>query len=150
MFPSTGLPCVCELCGREYRYDHAKGHTKRVCNSCKTNREPARGRWKALLAELKAGGCELCGYNRCQRALTFHHLDPTTKRFHIAGNHTRKPDAIRAEVAKCVLVCENCHRELHDGLVSVPLDIRRRIERATADLPRRPRPRPGRPRFDGT
>ena len=69
-----------------------------------------------------AGGkCMKCGYDRCLAALDYHHRDPATKLFHIsqrvctvrADGNGKVAQAIRAEIAKCDLVCANCHREIH-------------------------------------
>jgi hypothetical protein len=40
-----------------------------------------RRRLKAKMVECKGGRCILCGYDRCNAALEFHHLDKTTKTF---------------------------------------------------------------------
>jgi hypothetical protein len=50
----------------------------------------------------------------------FHHVDPTEKAFNI-GNSWRSHGilAIQAEIAKCVLVCANCHRRLEAGVLEV-------------------------------
>lgn len=77
-------------------------------------------RWErklALIAE-KGGKCQNCGYNKCLRALSFHHRDPTQKSFplDIRQMASRKMDALLAEVAKCDLLCLNCHMELEDSL----------------------------------
>lgn len=72
---------------------------------------------------LEAGGkCELCGYDRCLRALTFHHRDPATKSFDLSGKaRTYGLDRLRVEAAKCQLVCMNCHMELEEALRVLPL-----------------------------
>lgn len=67
---------------------------------------------RALIAML-GGECSKCGYDRCISAFDFHHKDSTTKSFEIANNLTRSLDVLRAEAAKCVLLCANCHREEH-------------------------------------
>jgi hypothetical protein len=36
---------------------------------------------KDLVIEAKGGACQICGYNKCQQALHFHHLDPSEKDF---------------------------------------------------------------------
>ena len=60
--------------------------------------------------------CSLCGYNRCSEALDFHHRDPQTKSFGISQSGiTRSWEKIKDEVDKCVLICANCHREIHAG-----------------------------------
>lgn len=50
------------------------------------------------------------------RALEFHHLNPEEKDFGISRTLTRSMDSLRQEVNKCILVCSNCHAEIHDEL----------------------------------
>jgi hypothetical protein len=58
------------------------------------------------------GGCRLCGYDRCDEALDFHHLDASSKDFGISSK-IRKTAKIVAEAKKCILLCATCHREVH-------------------------------------
>ena len=69
----------------------------------------------AKIKQAKGGRCEKCGYNTCLGALEFHHIDPTQKDFTISNDHFRLEEAIE-ESKKCILLCANCHRELHNGL----------------------------------
>ena len=73
---------------------------------------------KRQLVEYKGGKCQICGYDKCQEALEFHHLDPNEKSFQISGG-TKSFESLKPEVDKCVLLCANCHRELHAGLVQI-------------------------------
>ena len=68
---------------------------------------------KKFLVEYKGGKCERCGYNKCIGALEFHHLDPSTKSFSLTGN-TFGIERQKKEADKCILVCANCHREIHN------------------------------------
>jgi hypothetical protein len=52
--------------------------------------------------------------------LHFHHVDPTTKAFAMTSARGKGIAARRAEMAKCVLVCANCHGEIEAGLISSP------------------------------
>lgn len=70
---------------------------------------------KVLLVEYKGGKCEICGYNKNIAALEFHHLDPSQKEFALTGN-TYSLERQKAEADKCILVCANCHREIHNPL----------------------------------
>jgi len=66
------------------------------------------------------GKCKLCGYKKCQRALSFHHLDPTKKDFGLSARGlTRSWDKIKIELDKCILVCANCHMKIHEGVTKI-------------------------------
>ena len=80
--------------------------------------ERAKSR-KAALISAMGGGCKYCGYNRCIRALSFHHLDPKIKKFGLSANNlwAKSMDDIKQEAAKCELVCLRCHAEIEEGLV---------------------------------
>jgi transposase len=81
-----------------------------------------RKRIKALLIAEAAGACRLCGYARCPSALHFHHLDPRTKTFHVSQEGaTRSLATARAEAAKCVLLCANCHAEVEAGVATLAM-----------------------------
>jgi hypothetical protein len=92
------------------------------CVRCNSDRVSARRRAikHALLSEM-GGACAICGYSRCERALEFHHVDPATKEFAIAFQGvTRSLSRARAEAAKCVLLCSNCHAEIEAGVAQLP------------------------------
>ena len=75
---------------------------------------------KQILVAEAGGRCQLCGYERCSRALGFHHVDPASKSFTVAfGGLTRSIARARAEVGKCVLLCANCHMEVEAGVRSL-------------------------------
>ena len=59
--------------------------------------------------------CALCGQNKTPIALEFHHIKPENKSFAINDGHSRKLIDDIAEVEKCIMVCANCHREIHSG-----------------------------------
>ncbi|MFH1386417.1 MAG: hypothetical protein ABIH50_01970 [bacterium] len=66
----------------------------------------------------KGGKCEVCGYSRCHDALEFHHIDDNNKKFGISEKgYTRSWETVKDEIGKCWLLCSNCHRELHSGIL---------------------------------
>ena len=73
---------------------------------------------KLKAIEYKGGKCIVCGYNKSIRALQFHHLDPTQKDFGISGT-TKSFEKLKPELDKCVLLCANCHGEVHEGLLDI-------------------------------
>lgn len=102
------------------------------CKECRAEAVARRRRKvKQILVEEAGGRCVLCGYDRSLCALQFHHLDPAQKSFGIAqrGN-TRSIDDVRREVAKCVLLCSNCHAEVEGGDASLS-DLTARLSRVT-------------------
>lgn len=64
------------------------------------------------LIKYKGGKCQICGYDKCFAALEFHHLDPKEKDFTISGKSWAF-EKLKKEVDKCILVCSNCHKEIH-------------------------------------
>jgi transposase len=95
------------------------------CKRCRIERVSQRRRQiKRKLVEEAGGKCLICGYDRCQQALQFHHLDPTTKEFHLGQNGvTRSLARSRDEARKCILLCANCHGEVEAGITPVPLNF---------------------------
>ena len=77
-------------------------------------KERALVRKLELIAE-RGNKCEICGYDKNIAALDFHHLNPEEKSFQLDARHlsNTSTDKIREELKKCILVCANCHRELH-------------------------------------
>lgn len=76
-----------------------------------------RRKLKQMAVEYKGSKCVCCGYNKYIGALEFHHTDPDGKDFAISANGTcRSWDKIKEEIDKCILVCSNCHKEIHAGV----------------------------------
>ena len=69
--------------------------------------------------EYKGGCCKICGYQKCTDALEFHHLDPKKKDFSISSKgYARSWVRVKEEIEKCILICANCHREIHANAAS--------------------------------
>lgn len=75
------------------------------------------------LREISGGKCQCCGYDKCKEALEFHHVNPSTKDFTIGQLKIIKWEKLKEEIQKCVLVCANCHREIHYGYRECPEPI---------------------------
>ena len=69
--------------------------------------------------------CVLCGYFKLDKAIEWHHLDESTKSFNISSFSSKNyPSAknkalVEKEMAKCVCLCANCHREVHEGFAKI-------------------------------
>lgn len=122
---------ICEKCGTSFqnnkkrkncfncipkkkRYssdeERIEARKKRTCKNVQNKRK----RTKEKAIEYKGGKCEICGYNKCIGALEFHHINSEDKDFGIASKgYTRSWEKLKEELDKCIMVCANCHRELH-------------------------------------
>lgn len=67
--------------------------------------------------DYKGGKCSKCGYDKCIDALEFHHEKEKSFGISESGN-TRSWERVKQELGNCVLVCSNCHREIHSQLHS--------------------------------
>lgn len=72
---------------------------------------------KQQIIYVMGGKCVCCGYNKCNSALELHHLDPSEKEFAISNRVIKAWEKQKAELPKTVLVCANCHREIHAGII---------------------------------
>lgn len=89
-------------------------------NKIKTNSQAViewRKRRKFELVKYKGGKCEICGYSKSMTALQFHHTNPNEKDFTLSRK-TYSMKKLLKEVDKCMLVCANCHAEIHENLKS--------------------------------
>lgn len=77
-----------------------------------------RKKLKQMAIEYCGGKCQLCSYSKCLWALEFHHLDSAKKDFSIGSSGiTKSWETTKLELDKCILVCANCHREIHSKLI---------------------------------
>lgn len=86
-----------------------------LCKPCVliSNKERRR-EVKRKCVEYLGGCCSNCGYNKSLSALDFHHLNPEEKDKTYV-NWRLKFDKLIKELDKCILLCANCHRELHEN-----------------------------------
>ena len=109
----------CPLCGAIFVPKTPSANQRICCYDCMPDGiQLTRGAFLAKLKERQGGKCVRCGYNKCIKALEFHHLNPAQKDFTISNDHFKLKDAIE-ESRKCILICSNCHKELHDNLWTV-------------------------------
>ena len=115
---------ICKICGKKFVIID-NGWTRKYCYDCSPHQNETmthaqavtikRRAIKQALVNLKGGKCSICGYNKSLRALQFHHLNPKEKDFALTKN-VKDFDKLKKEVEKCILVCSNCHAEIHEQL----------------------------------
>lgn len=110
---------TCVKCGTPL-----KGRQVKFCSSvCKNDyyqsylAQQARGlKRKLVLIQQLGGQCAYCGYRKNSAALDLHHVNPQEKSFalDLRSLSNRKQSKIDTEARKCILLCRNCHSELHN------------------------------------
>lgn len=84
------------------------------------NVQRRRNKIKEMSVEYKGSKCEICGYDKCNEALEFHHINPEEKDFGIGEKgYTRSWDSVKKELDKCIMVCANYHREIHANIITL-------------------------------
>ncbi|AFH21427.1 HNH endonuclease [Cronobacter phage CR3] len=112
---------IMKSCSIHGETEHFVYKTRTRCSKCNTEAVARfRRNIKEKAIDYKGGECNVCGYNKCHAALEFHHLDPNEKDFAIGGSGLTRPfKDIKKELDKCVMLCSNCHREVHAGLIEL-------------------------------
>ncbi len=89
-----------------------------ICKKCDSDRvKECKRQIKQQAVDYKGGKCCKCGYCKCLRSLDFHHQDPSQKDFGVAQFKKNSfDDTMKRELDKCILVCKNCHGELHEEI----------------------------------
>ena len=103
--------------GRDSR--HYSDHREYLIAAVQKRRKKIR----KMAIEYKGKQCQICGYDRCEEAMEFHHIDPSGKDFGISQKgYTRGWKRVKRELDKGIMLCANCHREVHAGL-QLPREI---------------------------
>ncbi len=107
---------VCNKCGTTKplssfgKHKATRDGFRNACREC-TNQatKERKARAHKWIKQLKLdSGCVDCGYAENPVALQFDHIGDD-KEFTIADNLTCSTERLEAEVAKCEVVCANCH-----------------------------------------
>ena len=117
----------CVKCGQiekkpyKVKSGRRKGKIQSYCRKCNHQNTLDRQRdFKKQCVEYKGGKCVVCGYNKYIGALDFHHTDPSIKDFGISKfrntSFKKNEVIIKKELDKCILVCRNCHAEIHGNI----------------------------------
>ena len=98
-------------------YNRRNQDTSSYCKICMD--KYSQERWlqrKKEAIEYLGGKCVCCGYDKYYGALSFHHPNPEEKEIEWTKMRLITWKNVLKELDKCVLVCSNCHAEIHGGL----------------------------------
>ena len=105
---------------REAHRRHYYANHEETKQKLRRDNKLIRNRRRKLIVGTLGGKCVACGYNSCDAALEFHHLDPTDKKISLSTRDMQLAwEKIEKELEKCILLCANCHRELHAGFLKL-------------------------------
>lgn len=112
----------CIICGVVLSGQQSK-YCSRKCKNTglaagKIQKQRGLERKKKLVLTM-GGGCSICGYKRNLAALSFHHTKEKSFKLDMRSLSNRSMARIMLEVTKCILVCSNCHAELHHPTLSL-------------------------------
>lgn len=94
---------------------HRRRHERAVRNTSPSHE--LRRALKLRAMEWMGSDCNGCGRPVLPSQAEFHHRDPATKDFGVSAKGLiRAWPEIESELAKCVMLCANCHREVHAGV----------------------------------
>lgn len=117
-FTQTGVPeykTKCNQCTLAKSKENAKKRRKEITQQ----RLHAKYEIKKKCINYLGGKCMVCGYMKCIRALTFHHVDPNNKVSDICRLFDRRWELLESELKKCQLLCFNCHMEEEERLYEI-------------------------------
>jgi hypothetical protein len=102
---------TCRQCLRDFCRDYYRRNTSKF----KARKVAERKRIRAWLNDyMSKQQCSECPERR-QACLDFHHRDPDEKAFNIGqvNNIGVSLEKLIEEIAKCIILCANCHRCRH-------------------------------------
>ena len=112
---ADGLQSQCKQCRRRVNNEQYANNPNRRIN-IRINQQKRYIEARAYVKSIKdASSCTICGEDsNC--TLDFHHI--SSKEFGIAENvGTVSLSKLQLEIDKCILLCANCHRKVHAGIL---------------------------------
>ena len=120
-----GLNYYCKQCANKYSKEYRIKNLNKLRRRARIYSRRNNREIREWLDTVKLGiGCQVCGYNKCVKALEFHHKNPREKDICISKLITLRysKEKILEEISKCILLCSNHHRELYEELYKLKAD----------------------------
>jgi len=105
---------LCEF-GKDKSREDGLNPTCKACKRFDPKHKARIEKLKSIVNDYKLKvGCSRCGFDKDAVALDFHHTD-NSKDVNVSAmvSRHRSLERVFAEIAKCVVLCSNCHRIMH-------------------------------------
>lgn len=115
-----GLQNICRECNKSHSKQYYQNNIIKHRKVISERQNKIRTQNTIIVNQIRSKGCSICG-EKSICCLDFHHLDPSEKEYGVAqmlgtGYSLEK---IKKEIDKCILVCSNCHRKIHNHEIQV-------------------------------
>lgn len=121
-----GLQTFCRDCERMRKKKYYQEHPEKFLKYNQKKRQRA----KTWLNGYKASHpCVVCGES-CIPCLDFHHIHDKVSGIGAILCEQRSIPKLAEEIKKCVVLCANCHRKLHAGLIQLPATVQSGVDAA--------------------
>lgn len=110
-----GFNTLCRKCSQKHSKKYYQLNKEHHQNVIKQNRSKRKDDCLKLLHEFKANGCTFCNEKE-MCCIDCHHVNSEDKLYSISQMVYENPSINKfvKELSKCIPVCANCHRKLHD------------------------------------
>jgi hypothetical protein len=102
----------CRECDNAKQRERYQENKKYYYSKCKNQRNKVR----QFVDNIKKCGCKLCDEKEIC-CLEFHHLFDKEDTISLMVAKSMSLDKIILEIKKCVVLCSNCHRKVHAGIL---------------------------------
>lgn len=108
---ADGYQAYCKTCQRTYMQERYEANKDRYTQKTKSRKASIKAEYQKIKSELHCSRCP----ETHPATLDFHHADPAAKERSVSlmVHEGWNIDRIRAEIAKCEVLCSNCHRKVH-------------------------------------
>lgn len=113
-----GLQGYCRDCTKEINKDTYARLPQRREKIRERNTEHRLHTQRLVTRYKRMCKCAICKESE-PIALDLHHVDPTEKDAEVGKLLTGSMRRLRNEIRKCVVLCANCHRKVHAGLLEI-------------------------------
>lgn len=106
----------CKSCHSNYRKKHYQKNKQKYITKAKNNRRIQEEKYNKYKESLS---CEICKENTTC-CLDFHHKNTSEKEFNVSSMKSFISfESLLKEINKCIVVCSNCHRKIHAGIIQL-------------------------------